>query len=214
MKFSSWPKEQEALFERHPANPLADGPQLALRHQHDFQRRGDPPGRRHDAAVVPRGRPRGVSHLCAARSRDGVDGWTIDPEPTLLPNPDEYPEEKWGIEDPRITWLAELERYAVVYTNYSQAGPGVSLALTPRLPRPSSVMARFFRRKTRTPPCCRAPHRRLLGPDPPAGQSARRPHLDLLLARSAALGQPQADLPLPAAAPGGTPRRSAWPPRP
>ena len=63
-------------------------------------------------------------------SHNGVDGWAIDPEPTLLPDPDAYPEEKWGIEDPHITWLAELERYAVVYTNYSQAGPGVSLALT------------------------------------------------------------------------------------
>ena len=36
---------------------------------------------------------RGLSHLCAARSRNGVDGWQIDPEPTLMPNPKEFPEE-------------------------------------------------------------------------------------------------------------------------
>ena len=72
---------------------------------------------------------RGISHLTAARSANGVDGWLIDPAPTLAPHPD-HAEEQWGVEDPRITWLAELGRYAVVYTAYSPAGPGVSLALT------------------------------------------------------------------------------------
>ncbi|MFZ0298900.1 MAG: glycosidase, partial [Candidatus Sulfotelmatobacter sp.] len=37
---------------------------------------------------------RGLSHLCAARSRNGVDGWQIDPEPTLMPSP-QHPEEIW-----------------------------------------------------------------------------------------------------------------------
>src|SRR5690242_5833319 len=50
---------------------------------------------------------RGLSHLCAARSDNGVDGWTVDAEPTLLPDPS-YPEEIWGIEDPRITYVPEL----------------------------------------------------------------------------------------------------------
>ncbi|GAP08628.1 MAG TPA: glycosidase [Anaerolinea thermolimosa] len=72
----------------------------------------------------------GRSHLCVARSANGVDGWQIDPSPTLPPDPENYPEELWGIEDPRITYLAELNRYAVVYTAYSRGGPGVSLALT------------------------------------------------------------------------------------
>lgn len=73
---------------------------------------------------------RGHSHFCVARSQSGVDGWEIDSEPTLLPEPDRYPEERWGIEDPRITYIPELEKYAVVYTAYSRSGPGVSLALT------------------------------------------------------------------------------------
>jgi predicted GH43/DUF377 family glycosyl hydrolase len=73
---------------------------------------------------------RGLSHLCAARSSNGVDGWKIDPSPTLMPDPDEYPEELWGIEDPRITFVPELQQYAVAYTSYSKGGPGVSLALT------------------------------------------------------------------------------------
>jgi len=83
------------------------------------------------AAVSPTCAPRrGLSHLCAARSVNGVNGWDIDPEPTLMPNPNEYPEELWGIEDPRITYVPELQQYAVAYTSYSKGGPGVSLALT------------------------------------------------------------------------------------
>ncbi len=72
----------------------------------------------------------GLSHLCAARSQDGVTDWKVDPEPTLPADPENHPEELWGIEDPRIVWAEELEAYAVTYTCYSQLGPGVSLALT------------------------------------------------------------------------------------
>src|SRR3989304_4717952 len=73
---------------------------------------------------------RGISHLCAARSADGVRNWKIDVQPTLMPARELRREELWGIEDPRITWVPELGQYAVVYTAFSQGGPGVSLALT------------------------------------------------------------------------------------
>lgn len=73
---------------------------------------------------------RGHSHLCAARSANGKDGWQIDTVPTLNPDPERYPEELWGIEDPRITYMEELGKYAVVYTAFSKSGPGVALALT------------------------------------------------------------------------------------
>ncbi len=73
---------------------------------------------------------RGLSHFGAARSSNGVDGWRIDPEPTLDADPEKYPEELWGIEDPRITFIPELEKYAVVYTAFTEAGPGVALAFT------------------------------------------------------------------------------------
>lgn len=73
---------------------------------------------------------RGHSHLCAARSQNGVDGWEIDPEPTLAPDPERYPEELWGIEDPRITFVDDLGKYAIAYTAFSRGGPGVALALT------------------------------------------------------------------------------------
>jgi predicted GH43/DUF377 family glycosyl hydrolase len=73
---------------------------------------------------------RGLSHLSAARSANGVDGWRIDPQPTLPSDPANHPEELWGIEDPRITYIPELHKYAIVYTAYTHDGPGVALAFT------------------------------------------------------------------------------------
>ncbi len=72
---------------------------------------------------------RGFSHLTKAVSEDGVTNWQIDKWPTLEASSD-YPEEAWGIEDPRITRIDELNRWAVVYTSFSRSGPTVSLALT------------------------------------------------------------------------------------
>jgi predicted GH43/DUF377 family glycosyl hydrolase len=118
-----------ALFERSPKNPILVAAQWPYAINTVFN-----PG----ATRLPDGTTlllcrvedrRGLSHLCAARSANGVDDWIIDPVPTLLPAAD-HPEEAWGIEDPRITYVAELERYVIAYTAYSRAGPGVSLATT------------------------------------------------------------------------------------
>jgi predicted GH43/DUF377 family glycosyl hydrolase len=73
---------------------------------------------------------RGHSHLTVARSANGMDNWRVDPKPTLPADPEHFPEEVWGIEDPRITYLAEIGKYVIVYTAYSRVGPGVALALT------------------------------------------------------------------------------------
>ena len=73
---------------------------------------------------------RGLSHLSVARSVNGVDGWQMDPQPTLPADPANFPEELWGIEDPRITYVPELKKYVIVYTAFSSSGPGVALALT------------------------------------------------------------------------------------
>jgi predicted GH43/DUF377 family glycosyl hydrolase len=73
---------------------------------------------------------RGFSHLTIARSKDGKTDWKIDDHPTLKPQPDVYPEEVWGIEDPRIMYLEERREYAITYTAYSYGGPLVSLAMT------------------------------------------------------------------------------------
>jgi predicted GH43/DUF377 family glycosyl hydrolase len=73
---------------------------------------------------------RGLSHLTVARSVNGIDNWQIDSRPTFAADPINFPEELWGVEDPRITYVEELKKYAIVYTAYTRDGPGVSLALT------------------------------------------------------------------------------------
>ena len=120
----------ETLFHRHPSNPilssadwpypcnsvfnagatmLADGTMVLLCRVEDR---------------------RGHSHFCVARSTNGIDDWDIDAQPTLMPDLKNYSEECWGIEDPRVTWVPELKKFAIVYTAYSHAGPSVSLAFT------------------------------------------------------------------------------------
>jgi predicted GH43/DUF377 family glycosyl hydrolase len=73
---------------------------------------------------------RGLSHLCAARSANGIDCWEIDAQPTMAADPEHFPEEAWGIEDARITYVPELSQFAVAYTAYGHGGPGVALALS------------------------------------------------------------------------------------
>lgn len=73
---------------------------------------------------------RGISHFSVARSKNGVDDWEIDPTPSMEPDPENFPEELWGIEDPRITYIDEIDKYAIAYTAFTKNGPGVALALT------------------------------------------------------------------------------------
>lgn len=73
---------------------------------------------------------RGFSHLTVARSDDGITGWRVDSQPAFIPSPETNPEETWGIEDARITYIEELQKWAVVYTAYSDHGPLASVALT------------------------------------------------------------------------------------
>lgn len=72
----------------------------------------------------------GRSHLCTATSSNGIDDWSIDSMPTLLGNPEAFPEEIWGIEDPRITRIEGSDDYYIVYTAFGRDGPCVAMART------------------------------------------------------------------------------------
>lgn len=72
---------------------------------------------------------RGVSRLHVARSTNGVDGWRIEPKALLEPGLPDYPYERWGCEDPRITQI-DSRTWMIAYTAYSPFGPGVALAKT------------------------------------------------------------------------------------
>lgn len=117
------------LFTRHKSNPIIGPADIPYRVNSVFNagaaRLGD------ETLLLMRVEDRrGISHLTAARSRDGITGWRVDSLPALMPSPQNFPEELYGIEDPRITRIEELGLWVVVYTSYSKAGPLVSLAVT------------------------------------------------------------------------------------
>jgi len=130
MRKSAVTVRPRALFHRHPRNPILTAADWPYPINSVFNA---------GAILLDEGTTlllcrvedrRGHSHLCVARSRNGVDNWKIDAQPTLLPDTKNHPEELWGIEDPRITFVPELNQFAIAYTSYSRGGPGVSLALT------------------------------------------------------------------------------------
>jgi predicted GH43/DUF377 family glycosyl hydrolase len=121
---------RQELLRRHTANPLLKSSQWPYPVNTVFNA---------GAVMLPTGETlllcrveerSGRSHLCTARSADGVTDWQIDPAPTLEPDDEQHREEHWGIEDPRIVYLQELGRYAVTYTGFARRGPLVCLALT------------------------------------------------------------------------------------
>ncbi len=117
------------LFTRSPANPILVPSDLPYPANAVF----NPGAARVDGETVLLVRVedmRGVSHLHVARSADGVSGWSFDAEPLLRSEPDVAPEEVWGCEDPRLTWLATEGTWAIAYTAYSMRGPLVALATT------------------------------------------------------------------------------------
>ena len=119
------------LFRRHPLNPILTVAAWPYPANSVFN-----PG----ATLLPDGTtlllvPGGGSArsfpLCVrpARPMASMTG-RLTVSPLCCPTPKHVPEELWGIEDPRITYVAELNKYAIVYTAYSRVGPGVALALT------------------------------------------------------------------------------------
>ncbi len=69
----------------------------------------------------------GISHLCPARSTDGLTDWVIEPGFSLLPELTSEAE-RFGIEDARITRSGD--EHLIVYTGYSVGGPLICLAST------------------------------------------------------------------------------------
>src|SRR5687768_6838037 len=67
------------------------------------------------------------SSLALALSSDGRRIDEIWDRPAIAR---EAPYEEWGVEDARITWLADEKRYAITYTGYSPLGPRVCLITT------------------------------------------------------------------------------------
>ncbi len=175
------------LFERSAANPILSAADVPYHANSVFNpgaaRVGD------ETVLLARVEDlRGISQLHVARSRDGISDWRFDAEPLLRSDMAQAPEEIWGCEDPRLTWLPEREEWAIAYTAYSRRGPLVSLAMTPdfrtvQSARPGDA-ARGQGRGALPPPI-----RWTMGDDPSTVAAAGRgPHVALLLAGPSSLG--------------------------
>ena len=181
----------EPLFRRDAANPILTAADVPYPANSVF----NPGAARVDGETILLVRVedlRGISQLHVARSQDGVTDWRFDAEPLLQADVDRDPEETWGCEDPRLTWLPEREEWAIAYTAYSRRGPLVSLATTRdfrTVRRLGPVMPPGGQGRRAVP----APVRRSLGDDPPpVAAPRRRPHVALVLAGPAPLGRPHA----------------------
>lgn len=116
------------LFSRHPANPILTAGHWPYPVNAVF----NPAAAQVDGTTVLLVRVEGltgISHLTVARSANGVDGWSIDREPLLTPA-EGVESERWGFEDPRVVFVAELDRWVITCTAYGPAGPAVFLATT------------------------------------------------------------------------------------
>ena len=135
-----------------PRQPDPHGRGLAVSGQRRLQPGGRRARRRDRPACSGRG-PQGISHLSVARSANGIDGWSVDPEPLLAPD-DDVESEQWGFEDPRVVWVDELDRWVITCTAYGPAGPAVFPRDHRGLHGRSSATGSSGSRRTRTPPCC------------------------------------------------------------
>ncbi len=116
------------LFHRHPANPLLTADDWPYPANAVF----NPAAAQVNDMTVVLARVEdltGISHLTVARSKNGIDGWSIEREPLLAPC-DGVASEQWGFEDARTVWVPELSRWVITCTAYGPAGPAVFLATT------------------------------------------------------------------------------------
>jgi predicted GH43/DUF377 family glycosyl hydrolase len=81
----------------------------------------------------------GCSNIHTARSKNGVTGWEIEPEPILRYGEQNWRYEQWGCEDARIVYLSEEERWYITYTAYSPNGAAVALARSEDLARAERI---------------------------------------------------------------------------
>ena len=119
----------DELFKRHKNNPIITKKDLPYRANSVFNA-GAVQIEDESLLLLRVEDMRGHSHLTVARSKDGISNWRIDDTPSIAPDPSNFPEDEWGVEDPRITYLEDMGKYAIAFCSYSKEGPLVSLALT------------------------------------------------------------------------------------
>src|SRR5258706_8930485 len=103
LRESNMPSLYPELFYRHPANPILTAQDWPYPAHTVFNAGACQVGDETILLVRVEDR-RGHSHLTVARSNNGVSDWHIDSAPSFAPEPGNFSEEAWGVEDPRLTW--------------------------------------------------------------------------------------------------------------
>jgi predicted GH43/DUF377 family glycosyl hydrolase len=116
------------LFERNPRNPLITSHDLPY-HANAVFNAGAADLGKEVLLLVRVETTSGRSHLIVARSPDGVSGWRFDKRALLHPAQG-FVYEANGVEDCRLTWVAERNCWVIAYAAYTDHGPGVALATT------------------------------------------------------------------------------------
>jgi predicted GH43/DUF377 family glycosyl hydrolase len=116
------------LFFRHTNNPLITAKDLPY-HTNAVFNAGAADLGNEILLLVRVETPSGRSHLIVARSEDGIGDWRFEKRALLHPAQG-FDYEINGVEDCRLTWLAERNCWVIAYTAYSDFGPGVALATT------------------------------------------------------------------------------------
>jgi beta-1,4-mannooligosaccharide/beta-1,4-mannosyl-N-acetylglucosamine phosphorylase len=120
--------EKKELFVRHPDNPLITVYDMPYQANAVFNAGAADLG--DEVLLLMRVEScSGRSHLIVARSNDGVSNWRI-PDLALIHARQNVPDEIGGAEDCRITWVKELDAWALAYVAVKPEGPGVALATT------------------------------------------------------------------------------------
>jgi len=118
----------DELFVRHQPNPLITADDLPYQSNAVFNAGAADLG--NEVLLLVRSESTsGRSHLIVARSADGMTDWRFEDQ-ALLHSAQGFDYETNGVEDCRLTWVAERECWAIAYTAYSDHGPGVALATT------------------------------------------------------------------------------------
>lgn len=116
------------VFTRDETNPILTAAQWPVRVNTVFNAAAAHDGQ--DTVLICRVEDtRGISHLWAARSRDGRTQWRVDDTAMLSPRAG-IEDEQWGFEDPRVVFAPELGRWLLTCTAYGPPGPAVFLAET------------------------------------------------------------------------------------
>src|SRR5260221_422258 len=127
LRESKLPSLYTELFHRHPDNPILtarDWPYPA----HTVFNAGACQAGDETILLVRVEDRRGHPHLTVARSNDGESNWQVDSNPSFAPDPENFWEEGWGLENPRLTWVEDLGAWIIANTGFSTRGPLVSLA--------------------------------------------------------------------------------------